>query len=129
MGLLRQEARCVLLHRQALEGLHAASVLPKVDRRLESGEFDEVLQMFKDVDVMGLSVEWRCLTDWFLCLVMPPERDACLAFYNDQGPRLDQIYNAVVLRKMDTYLTRYLEMAQAAIELEAEIVCFREGST
>lgn len=105
----------------ALEERHADSVLPKLSRRLESGEFDDVLHVLKDMDVMGLSVEWRSLADWFMCLVLPTEREACVEFYKDQGPRLCEIYDVLVLRKMDTYLTRYLEMAQAGIELE--LVC------
>ena len=108
-----------LCHEQ--EDLHAGSVLPCVDRRLESGDFDGLLRSLRDLDVTGGDVEWRSITDWFLCLVIPSERDGCLRHYRDEGPRLKDLHPRRVLLRMDAFLSRQLEALHAALELEAEM--------
>lgn len=107
-----------LVQRHELEEIHGASSLPCVDRRLESGDFDDVIRMLRDLDVTGGDVEWRSITDWFLCLVLPSERDGCLRFYADRGPQLRGLHPRHVLLRMDAFLARQLEAMQAGLDLE-----------
>ena len=111
----RLEQRQAMILRQ--DGQYGASVLPNVTAMLESGEYDDVLRLVRNLDVTGVDTEWRCMTDWFLCLVLPSEREACMLFYKDEGPRLNEIHDASVLVKLDSYLGHALTLFQAGIEL------------
>jgi hypothetical protein len=111
-------AQELVLH-HALEERHVDSVLPCTCRRLESGDFDGVIRMLRDLDVTATDVEWRSITDWFLCLAIPSEREGCLRYYADEGPQLRGLHPRHVLLKMDAFLARQLEAMQAGLELEA----------
>lgn len=115
---LRQTFALELVQRHEQQGIHADSVLPETAEALESGEYDDVLRMVRDLDVLGQDVEWRSVTDWWLCLLLPSERDGCMLFYRDRGPSLKDLHPATTVLLMDAFLLRQLEAMQAGLELE-----------
>ena len=71
-----QKLTLTLAQRMRQEGRElVGSVLPRTRAALESGDHDDVLRMLRDLDVMGRDVQWRSVTDWFLCLMVPAERE------------------------------------------------------
>lgn len=108
-----------LILRQSLgmEFRFGASVLPRVTKRLDSGKYDDVIEALKEAD-QDEETEWRDLTDWFLCQVIPMQKAKCLAFYeNDNEKRLCQIYDRHQCRRIDAFLVAQLDLLKAAGEL------------
>jgi hypothetical protein len=99
------------------EGHYGESVLPEVAALLDDSDYDEVLRTLKNADVE----EYRCKTDWFLCLVLPGVKPQCLKYYEDGEERLCDRYNAYQLRKMDAMLVAQLELFRSVMELQGAL--------
>ena len=99
------------------EGHFGESVLPEVSDLLNDSDYDEVLRTLKDADVE----EYRCKTDWFLCLVLPGIKPQCLKYYEDGEERLCDRYTAYQLRKMDAMLVAQLELFRSVMELQGAL--------
>jgi len=104
---------------------YGASVLPDVTSKLDSGDYDDVLKVLIAAD-SGDEDDYTDKTDWFLCFIVPSMKPACVAFYEDVGPRLAESHNAHYLRKLDAYLCAQLDVLHASMELDQASEMARE---
>lgn len=99
---------------QTLEHHYGESSLPGIADLLNDTDYTEVLRTLKNADVE----EYRCKTDWFLCLVLPGVKAQCMKYYEDGEERLNDIYSAYQLAKMDAMLVAQLDLFKNVMELQ-----------
>ena len=112
---MRQMLELLPVQEMRLEDLFGEASLPAITDRLEDSEYDEVLRTLKYADVE----EYRSKTDWFLCLVLPRIKPLCLKYYEDDEERLNDLYDAHQLRKIDAVLVAQLDLFRNVLELQA----------
>jgi len=96
------------------DGSWVGSVFPDLDLDLSEPATQRALGYLPAVvgdEAPPEPKEYRSVVDWILCVVVPPYRKPCSAFYAEEGERLVDVVSDATLDRLEVTLRAALQLA------------------
>jgi len=105
MSALQMVCVCVV------RGPLTSSLFPEVEAWLRTSKHAKALRKIAP----PREDEYKSVLDWLYCETFPQMKPACIAYYNDEGPPLDEMIGEARIQFEQRVLLRVLQRAYKAV--------------